>query len=382
MTEVSSAQRLLPDAELVYSPTALDFDVHTFVATAGGYLSGYWEKLEDDRVLSGAAIVQRVADELSINPRLLLALIDYRSGWLYDHPVGADHERYPLGFKIPGREGLYEELKIASTQLNTAYYGWREGEFITIQLPGARLLRLDPTLNAGTIALMHLFTFLPRQEGWEDTLYGAWGFPVRYQTLFGDAWARADSTAPLLPWDLTQPEMELPNPPGEYWSLTGGPHNAWNAGTPRGALDFSPITGEEPCAVSERWAVAAAPGVIARSMDNVVALDLDGDGYEGTGWVVVYFHLAEEGLIPLASSVTADQPLGHPSCEGGRTTGTHVHIARKYNGEWLHVDGPVPLVLSGWEAEAGERLYQGTLVRGDEVVTADPSGRAGSTVRR
>jgi hypothetical protein len=38
--------------------------------------------------------------------------------------------------------------------------------------------------------------------------------------------------------------------------------------------------------------------------------------------------------------------------------------------------------MSGWRAIAGERIYQGQLVRGEQVVTADSSGRSGSTIRK
>ena len=80
--------------------------------------------------------------------------------------------------------------------------------------------------------------------------------------------------------------------------------------------------------------------------------------------------------------VTAGDPPGHPSCQGGRATGKHVHMIRKYNGEWIAADGPVPFILSGWRVLADPRNYYGSLVRGDEVVTSDSSGARGSTIWR
>ena len=65
------------------------------------------------------------------------------------------------------------------------------------------------------------------------------------------------------------------------------------------------------------------------------------------------------------------RPPPDPSCEGGVATGTHLHIARKYNGEWILADGALPFVLSGWRVYAGDRPYQGKLVKGDKVITAD-----------
>jgi len=376
---------LLPDAELVYSPTAMDFDLPSFVALAGGYLSRYLETMEDDTVLSGAAIVQKVADENSVNPRLLLALLEVRSAWVYGSPRDTDAMEYPIGFRIPGRTGLYQELTVAATQLNRGYYGWRAGTLLETTYAEGGTVRWNPTLDAGSVALLRLFALLSGSDRWMSAMVGPDGFPERYQTMFGDAWSRAQAAGPVLPSELAQPLLELPFAPGESWSLTAGPHNAWSSGTPRGALDFSPITGGDPCAVSARWVTASAPGVIVRAADNAVVLDLDGDGHESTGWALLYYHLAASGangLIASGTRVATGDLLGHPSCEGGRATGKHVHLVRKYNGEWLAADGPVPLVLSGWQAVADERNYYGSLVRGGEQVTSDSSGMQGSTIRR
>jgi hypothetical protein len=114
----------------------------------------------------------------------------------------------------------------------------------------------------------------------------------------------------------------------------------------------------------------------------MVMLDLDGDGSEQTGWVLMYYHLAQDGLIPAGTQVALDDSLGHPSCEGGRATGKHVHIARKYNGEWLAADGPLPFVLSGWRAVADARNYQGSLINGNRVVYSSPGGSQTSVLQR
>ena len=116
-------------------------------------------------------------------------------------------------------------------------------------------------------------------------------------------------------------------------------------------------------------------------MSSPSLADFDVD-HEQTGWVVVYSYLADNGPIARGTRVGTGDPLGHPSCEGGAATGKHVHIARKYNGEWLAADGPAPFVLRGWGAVAGERNYPGALVRDGERVTSDSSGQQGSTIIR
>jgi len=371
----------LPDSEVVYSATAREFSTVEFIKLAGGYLSGYQESVDGEN-LSGAQVVERLAVESSTNPRLLLALLEFRSGWVYGQPATSKQRSYPIGFEVPGYSGLYKELSLAAKQLRLGYYGWRAGEISELAFPDGSWGRIDPRLNAGTVALQALMANFYRPAGWSEALYGSTGLVARYTAMFGDPWKRAALVEPLFPAGMAVPELTLPFPVGERWSLTGGPHTAWLTYSPLGALDFAPVTGERACAVSRAWVTAAAPGVVVRSERNVVALDLDGDGFEGTGWVLVYLHLADQERIGSGASVQAGEALGHPSCEGGSATGTHVHLARKYNGEWIEADGPLPFVLSGWLARKGERAYQGYLVRGEEVVTARPDGSHTSIIVR
>jgi hypothetical protein len=99
-------------------------------------------------------------------------------------------------------------------------------------------------------------------------------------------------------------------------------------------------------------------------------LDLDGDSDERTGWVIFYLHVATEGRATVGAVLKAGDPIGHPSCEGGKATGTHVHIARKYNGEWISAEGSLAFDLEGWMAHNGAQPYLGSLTRYSRTVTA------------
>ena len=76
--------------------------------------------------------------------------------------------------------------------------------------------------------------------------------------------------------------------------------------------------------------------------------DLSGDGIEQTGWSVFYMHIESRDRMQPKTYVYAGDRIGHPSCEGGVSNGTHVHLARKYNGEWIPADGITPFELDGW----------------------------------
>jgi len=84
----------------------------------------------------------------------------------------------------------------------------------------------------------------------------------------------------------------------------------------------------------------------------------------------LHYHMDTLDRVQVGAAVKEGDPLGHPSCEGGRATGDHLHIARKYNGEWLPADGNIPFFLSGWVAHQGDRPYIGTMTRGEHVAIA------------
>lgn len=383
LANTTSPIKSLPDSEIVYSPSAADFDIDTFVAGAGGYLSTYREYLNSTGWTNGAEIIERVAAENSINPRLLLALLEYQSGWVYGQPGNLMESDYPLGYVDLSRKGLYSQLAWAVNQLSVGYYGWREGLLTEIRFSDGVLARLAPDLNAGTVALQYYLSFAYDTQGWLQALDPKIGLPALHERMFGSPWLRAQNVEPIFPSTLRQPALTLPFTAGQLWSYTGGPHGPWEHDGARAALDFAPAGEVSGCSSTNAWVIASTGGIVARRAPGVVVLDLDGDGNEHTGWSLLYLHLhIEDAKMVVGKYVEAGEVLGKPSCEGGISTGTHVHIARKYNGEWIPADGPLPFNLSGWTPHAGENPYEGSLTRGSEVVLASVYGSFESRIIR
>ena len=359
------SDELIPDSELVYSPHAVDFDIHAFVNEMGGYLSQY-EEIVTKRSVPGAEVVALAARDHSVNPRLLLALIEYHSGWVTDPSEPSVNElNFPLGHESPDSRGLYRQLTWLANELGTGFYGWRAGTMTELIFPDNSIVRLAPDLNAGTVGLQYYFSLRGAGRSWAEAL-STGGVIQTYHELFGDPF---DYTHPLYEAGLEQPELILPFFEGRVWALTGGPHGAWERESAWAALDFAPSSLESGCAVSDDWALAAAPGIVARIGEGVVVLDLDGDGEEQTGWNLLYLHMSNR-QVEEGDFVETGDLIGRPSCEGGTASGTHLHFARKYNGEWILADGPLSFNLSGWVAQSGLKPYQGALIRGDEVVLA------------
>lgn len=380
--ETSSTSKLLPDSEVTFSPSTVDFDIQAFVDQAGGYLSIYTEYLASTGWTSGADIIGRVALEYSVNPRLLLAFLEYKSGWVYGTPQTEFDRVYPMGYVNSMKEDLYLQCAWFASTVMDGYYGWREGRTLVVDYLDGQVIRLAPQLNAGTVGLMHAFAKLYDFDEWVVRLYGEESFFTLFETMFDSPWIRAQEVEPLIPADTVQPEMILPFEIGRLWAFSGGPHAAWSAADVWAALDFAPASAESGCQESTAWVVASMPGLIVRSGNGVVVIDLDGDGYEQTGWTLLYLHIATKDRIEEGTWVETGDRIGHPSCEGGRATGTHVHMARRYNGEWVPADGPLPFTLSGWVARAANTAYEGWLIRDGEYIYANTAGTQETQITR
>ena len=385
--DVGSDFKVLPDSELVYGPGSVGFNLSAFIQAYGGYLAHYSQDVPgiyldgsaQARTLTGAEVVQTVAQRYSIDPRVLLALLEYQSGWVRTAQPGGNALPYPLGDARPGREGLYLQLTGAARSLNYGYYAWRAGVIVSLGLSDGSVKLIAPGLNPGTAAVQSFFAGLLGPAQWTQAV-SAGGFSVTYRALFGNPFQRA--VEPLVPPDLVQPTLQLPFEPGAAWSFTGGPHSAWDVGSAWGALDFAPPGNALGCVVSNEWVVAAAPGLIVRAGDGAVLEDLDGDGYEQTGWVLFYMHIETRDRVAVGARLKAGDHIGHPSCEGGVSQGTHTHFVRKYNGEWIAADGPIPFVLDGWVSHGLGTEYDGTLTRGGLTLEACDCRGAGNQISR
>lgn len=355
--------QILPDSQFVNGPGAVGFDTQAFVDSHPGWLKDY-RTYAAEANRSGAEVVDLVATNYSVSPRVLLAILEYQTGALTQavQPLGS----YWLGEEDYTHAGLFMQLIWAADVLNNGYYGWRTGSLDRIDLMGGRIERPDPWQTAASVAFQYYFSQHFGVEEYERAI-GPDGLAATYQSLFGDPWL---ADAPHIPVSLQQPALSLPFPTGESWTYTGGPHTGWGSLLPWAAVDFAPPASVGGCIPTTEFTTAMADGVVARSETGVVMLDLDGDGDERTGWNILYLHVATSGRAPAGKKVSVGDPLGYPSCEGGTATGTHVHLARKYNGEWIPVDSPISFNMEGWIAEIGNAPYQGTLKRGNRTVVA------------
>jgi LasA protease len=363
--------KIIPDSELIYGPYAQSFDVEGFTSRFDSYLGRYKEEVEGQE-MTGPEIVKMVAQDYSVNPRLLLAVLEYQSGWVTKASPAQDTRDFPMGNHDSWRKGLYLQLAWAANNLNRGFYLWRVDGIGGWLVSNGEIIPIDPTINAGTAGVQQLFALLYDRQGW-DRAVSSEGVYKTYSDFFGYPFDY--SFNPLIPDDIEQPRLQLPFEPGVDWAFTGGPHGGWGGGSAWAALDFAPGNNGLGCVESNLWVVAAADGLIARADAGRVIEDLDGDGNEGTGWTILYMHIEGRDRVEPGTFVRAGDRIGHPSCTGGYSTGTHFHLARRYNGEWIPADqtqsaGGLPFNLDGWISSGDGAEYDGYLTRDGESIEA------------
>jgi murein DD-endopeptidase MepM/ murein hydrolase activator NlpD len=357
--------KIIPDSELVNAPFALFFDVAAFVGSQPGYLKNHREDV-DGRSLTGAEIVRRVAIEFSVNPKLLLAVLEYQSGWVSDDNPRTSTMQFPMGVLEAWRAGLYNQLSWAADNLNKGYYDWKSGLAAGWHTNEGTFIPAANTINPGTAGIQYLFSLLYPENQWR-TVVSDGGINKTYQQYFGYPFDLA--IEPLVSSTISQPSLQLPFEVGVPWVYSGGPHGGWG-NSAWAALDFAPRGEMLGCNESTDWVAAAADGLIVRSENGAVVQDLDGDGYEQTGWTILYMHIASNGRVQVGTRVKAGDRIGHPSCEGGYATASHLHIARRYNGEWIAAYGSMPFIMDGWLSTSSGILYDGVLQKDGVSVEA------------
>ena len=79
----------------------------------------------------------------------------------------------------------------------------------------------------------------------------------------------------------------------------------------------------------------------------------------------------EQDRVQAGRYLYSGDRIGHPSCEGGISNASHLHLVRKYNGEWLPADRNLPFELGGWVSSGDGSEYDGFLQWGARRLEAE-----------
>lgn len=369
--------QILPDALFAYGPYDIGFNPRAEVDRKPGWFK-YFSTYAGQKAVRGGEIVQGISLDYSISPKLLLALLEYLTGALSEEKQPGNINTVGIfGFPGVNSQSVNAQFNRLANYLNAVFYEYREGRMLTYELRDGSLYWMDPWQNAASATIIQYLSRVLDPDAFFHAI-GPNGFRRTYELL----WGEIPPNAVTIEGSLTQPELRLPFEDNQSWAYTGGPHAAWGSDQPYSAIDFAPPSTKSGCTPSNLWVVAPASGTIVRTDYGIAVLDLDDDGDERTGWNIFFLHLKTESIPPVGTKLKSGDRIGHPSCDGGRSTGTHVHIARKYNGEWIAAGGIIPFTLDGWRAVNGSGPYTGYLRRHSSVVIANASADVTSLIHR
>ena len=147
--------QMLPDSEVIYGPTVEEFNLRMELLGHPGFVSDAADyAYRIDR--PAWDVIEIIALNYSLNPRLLLALLEYRGSGLTDPFPSQELQTYPLGHVDERYRGIFRQLLWAAERLNDGYYGWRSGDLREFETADGMLYRPDSWQNAGTVALQML----------------------------------------------------------------------------------------------------------------------------------------------------------------------------------------------------------------------------------
>lgn len=326
----SDVARWMPDDEFVHGPRLLDFDLTAYLQRTAPHLLPFTE------------FVAHWCAYYSISPEVLLTVIEMRSG-LVSRRAGLADVNDPVAGLVAGQD-FREQVRNTLAALYADFYAFRAA---------AR----GDDINAATYALLNLFrgpaapaafaASAPalRQE-FEDT----------HRRLFAGRTVAAAAGGGELVIPAAPPSdlLQLPWTNGQSWFF-GGVHttDGSNVG-PMSSLDF--YRGGEPWGsdTSTAYVVAAHSGTATVFSSCFVRVT------SPSGWATNYYHL--DGVqVFSGQQVSANQrlavyanTLAQATCQGGSSTGPHVHFSLLQNGAFTSIDGAS---LSGYVVHAGRYSY-------------------------
>ena len=323
----SSIRLPFSNALFLYGRDAEAFDLDGYLAVSAPFLR---DKKE---------LIAHWSGYYSINPQVLLALMELQSG-LISAPSEAKLRAPFAG--LSNKRGFEKQLRDVLAQLSQRFYG-----FESYQRDRARLadkaLSTDPgTLNGATAAILGVLQRPSEDPATLNQAASLQQFTQQFAQLFNasneqmykfESSEQAGITTAAVP---PSSMLQLPWYQGYSWKSNGA-HSHTGSGSPYSSIDVSydwPAWGGQTYSV-----VAAHPGqvtVFSRCQLRVT---------NANGWATNYYHM--DGVrVSHGETVMNDTKLGVYAsnrntalCQGGSSTGPHLHFSLLYNGRYVSLQG-------------------------------------------
>lgn len=320
-------QRLMPasgdvrfsNALFLYGRDAEAFDL-------AGYLAVHAPLLRDKQEL-----IAHWSGYYSINPKVVLALMEIKSGLM----SAPSQEKLQAPFaQLSTATGFAGQLRDVLQQLSQRFYGFeayqrRHAKDIgDLNGASAALLGLLQDANSEPVVLKKA----PSLQAFIQHFAQLFSTPPEQLRNVESSREIALVANALPPTNM----LQLPWYQGYSWKSNGA-HSHTGSGSPYSSID---VSYDWPGWGASTYSVAAAHGgrvsVLSRCQVRVT---------NANGWATNYYHM-DNIRVTNGESITANTKLGSYAgnrnaalCEGGSSTGPHLHFSLLYNGRYVSLQG-------------------------------------------
>ncbi|GAA0341514.1 M23 family metallopeptidase [Bowmanella denitrificans] len=333
---------------------AIELDDAQYVLS-GALLNEDWSAFFTQRVpalVDYQDVIMHWSGIASINPKLLVALIEHQSQML-STPEKADLQR-PFG-NLSDALVFSEQVRDIAGQLSRRFYAYQhlQAETDKVSLP----------VSSATLALASLLQKNSAKPFNKDNakLSADHAQPLRdflatYKRLFDgprESVLLTDSEAKAESGDqqIQAFSMNLPWSSGYAW-YSGGAHSNTGSGYPYSSLDFN--NGSGGWGSNTPWVQAAHAGTVSRYSSCNIRIT------HASGYATNYYHMSslqyQSGDYVAAGAYIGRYASNYNQalCQGGQSSGPHVHFSLLYNGQYVSLHNRY---ISGYRVDVGNYNY-------------------------
>ena len=343
--QATLGMELLSNSQFVWGPNVGDFAVEQFLLDSGSPLAPF------------ADIVDSWARYYSINPKVLLTLLEVRDGLITNLPDGISPGEVSIIIEeigLQAYESFYKHLYTWGDMKSSGKI--QDLPSPSIQLADGNEFEIQGDVTSASFAITGVLGTATDLVGLTRLITS--GEPSGFSETFGAMFPETDpldTSNDIVPDSLPPDDLfQFPFPLGDSWYFNG-PHNwAGGGGYPFSSMDFHTNWGTGP-SYPLHYAVGAAPGTGYVFTPNPTFSDLPcwAKIDHTDDWTTYYYHLQNVKPPGDAGAVRSNDPMGSIAeeiCNGGFAYGAHLHFTLLYNGAFVSLEG---VKLSGWTIHVG-----------------------------